>query len=481
MNAIVDRFARLAAHEPGRPLIHVPATGRTFTAADLDDRREAHQRTLLSLSVGSGDLVLSAAGNHAGTISLLVACWSIGAPVLLVDAGTPRAEIWDLASRFEASAVVMGPGQAAGVETRPLDDELLVAPRTARSQSAYRGASLLKLTSGSSGTPKAVLAAGAQLLADGEHILEAMGIAADDVQLVAIPLAHAYGFGNLVMPLLLQGTAMVLRESFGPQQVTADAGRYGARVFHGVPYMYQHFLSHPPTGGWPASLRLLISAGAPLELETVQAFRARFGVKIHSFYGTSESGGIAYDAGDDVDVATVGPAMPGVAISLRPDPDVPSGYGRVHVQGDGVCERYVGDVEEGVEFREGGFLTGDYGHVLDDGRLVLAGRVSSFINVAGRKVQPGEIERILRKIDGVTDARVLAADDPARGEQIAAVVSGHSDLTLAAVRQHCAQRLAPYKVPRVVVVVDQLPVTARGKADYRALSALVQLRIEQGR
>ena len=88
--------------------------------------------------------------------------------------------------------------------------------RDASPQPSYRGAALLKLTSGSTGLPKAVLTTEVQLLADTEQIVSAMGITAADVQLAAIPLSHAYGFGNLVMPLLLQGTPIVLRESFLP-------------------------------------------------------------------------------------------------------------------------------------------------------------------------------------------------------------------------------------------------------------------------
>jgi acyl-CoA synthetase (AMP-forming)/AMP-acid ligase II len=146
-----------------------------------------------------------------------------------------------------------------------------------------------------------------------------------------------------------------------------------------------------------------------------------------------------------------------------------------------VSPGYVGDSAESRHFSEDGFLTGDYGRFLQDGRLVLAGRVSSFINVAGRKVQPGEVERVLMDMDGITDARVLAAIDVSRGEQITAVVAGEPDLTLAAVRRHCAGRLPAYKIPRIVVFVDRLPLTSRGKTDYRALSALVQAQIAQTR
>lgn len=482
MKAIVDRFASVRRGDPQRALIHLPTTNRTLTASDVNDRRQEYQHLLASVGIESGDLVLSASGNRAGTIPLLLACWTIGAPVLPVDVGTPIAEVLELAERFHASAVVVPTSVADGSRARLLDHELSVLSRDAFPQPSYRGAALLRLTSGSTGLPKAVLTTEAQLLADTEHIVSAMGITAADVQLAAIPLSHAYGFGNLLMPLLLQGTPIVLRESFVPQQLPADARQYGARVFHGVPFMYHHYLEHPPVGGWPPTLTLLVSAGARLELETLRGFHERFGLKIHSFYGTSESGGIAFDSDDDLDnLSTVGRPISGVTIDLRRDAGVPPGHGRIHVRSLAVCPRYVGDTAESAELSEGGFLTGDYGRFLSDGRLVLDGRVSTFINVAGRKVQPGEVERILQSMDGVTDARVLAAADVARGEQIAAVVAGSPDLTLAAVRQHCAGRLAAYKIPRIVVFVDRLPLTHRGKTDYRALHALVQAQTDLAR
>jgi long-chain acyl-CoA synthetase len=482
VKAIVDRFASIRRGDPQRPLIHLPATNRTLTASDLDDRCRQTREVLKSLGVEVGDLVVSAAGNRAGSIPLLLACWTIGAPVLPVDAGTPITEVLDLAKRFHASAVVMPAGAADGWSATSLDNELSVLSRDAFHQPSYRGAALLKLTSGSTGLPKAALTQEAQLMADTQHIVSTMGITASDVQLAAIPLSHAYGFGNLVMPLLLQGTAIVLRESFVPQQLPADARKYGARAFHGVPFMYRHYLAHPPVEGWPPTLTLLVSAGARLELETVQGFHERFGLKIHSFYGTSESGGITYDGADDLDgLSTVGRPFSGVTIDLRRDAAVPPGDGRIHVRSLAVCPQYVGDNEDSGELSDGGFLTGDYGHFLPDGRLVLAGRVSSFINVAGHKVQPDEVERVLRTMVGVTDARVLAATDAARGEQISAVVAGSPNLTLAAIRQHCACRLAAYKIPRTVVFVDRLPLTPRGKTDHRALNELVRAQLDLAR
>src|SRR3954454_9485785 len=110
-----------------------------------------------------------------------------------------------------------------------------------------------------------------------------MAIAPGETQIAAFPMSPSYGLGNLLLPLLLQGTACVLRDSFVPQLVPADAQRFGARIFPAVPFMFEYFLAHPPAGGWPPALQRLICAGAPLSAATVRAFHELFGVKIHSF------------------------------------------------------------------------------------------------------------------------------------------------------------------------------------------------------
>src|SRR5207253_11486022 len=131
------------------------------------------------------------------------------------------------------------------------------------------------------------------------------------------------------------------------------------RTVPGVPFMFHHYATHPPPEGWPPTLTSLISAGARLAPEVVRAFHDQFGVKVHSFYGTTESGGIAFDHGDGIDDApAVGWPRPGVTIEFRDDEGVPEGYGRVLVRSNAVARGYVcGSREEPFD----GFLTGDYG------------------------------------------------------------------------------------------------------------------------
>lgn len=479
MSEIVERFERIRRDTPDRPLIHAPALRTSLTAEALWHAAVEQRARLERHGVGQHGLVIYAAGNKPDIFACWLACRSLGVALLPVDAGTVTPEIESLARRFGASVVIVSEA-AAGV---PLIGEpepyvaglLLVRPREGTTGVvAQRGAAVLKLTSGSTGLPKATFTTESQLVHDASHIMSAMAIRANDCQIAAIPLSHAYGIGNLVLPLLLAGTSVVLRDGFVPQQLHSDATRYGARVFPGVPFMFDHLNDHFSPGAWPAGLETVISAGARLETSTVRNFFSSFGVKIHSFYGTSETGGITYDDSPEVlEPPTVGRPMPGVTISLRPEEGVSLAGGRVHVAGDAVASGYVGD--EGNEaFTAGGFLTGDFGRFTERGHLELTGRISAFINVAGRKVLPQEVEDVLRAMPGVADARVLGAPDPARGERIVACIVPHADGPDAlSVRRFCAERLAAYKIPRTIVTLDRIPLTRRGKTDQRRLELMV--------
>lgn len=477
MSEIAEAFQRIAREQPHRRLVYLPATDTAITAAHLHEAAQAISAAFDAAGLNPRSVICAAVGNRWGYLAAFLACRQRQQTFLPLDGSTRPAEISAVAQQFGASAVLLAAPQPLDgfSHVSPLAGHLTLA-RADRDpgDSRHGDAALLKMTSGSTGTPRATLTPERALVHDSRVLAAAMGLGADTVQMAAIPLSHAYALGNLVGPLFLQGAPLVLRDGFVPHRLPDDARRYGARAFPGVPFMFDHFVKNPPPDGWPHELDNLISAGAPLERQVAEQFRALFGIKIHPFYGTSETGGIAYDGGDGPAAdGMVGTPLPGVEISLMPHEGAPEGGGRVLVRGPAVIAGYADGIDRD-SFVAGGYLTGDLATIDAAGQLTLAGRVSSFVNVAGRKVHPDEVERVLRDVDGVIDVRVLGVADARRGEQLVAclVVRG-APPPVVALRQHCGTRLAPYKIPRAFVFLDGIPLTERGKTDRTRLVAAV--------
>ena len=449
----------------------LPATDSALTAADLWEAAAAVCAQLDASGVNPHGLIVAALGNRPDYLAAFLACRMRGQSLCPVDAGTTAAEIEAVASQLGAAAILTyagtpGDRSALGVQiNRPQQDP---------GDSRHGDVAVLKMTSGSSGAPRATLTPERQLMADTHALMTAMHVGPDDTQVAAIPLSHAYGIGNLVVPLFTQGTSIVMRDSFVPHRLPDDARRYGATTYPGVPFMFDHFVKNPPAEGWPPQLRNLMSAGAPLDAAVANAFHAWCGVKIHPFYGTSETGGITYDASDGPAVdGLVGTPLPGVTLELVPEDGAPAGGGRVLVRGPAVIRSYADGIDPD-SFKGGGFLTGDLGVINHAGELTLAGRNSSFVNIAGRKVQPDEVERVLRTYDGLADVRVVGIADARRGEQlVACLVMARGRPSVVALRQFCAARLASHKIPRAFVFVDRIPLTERGKTDRVQLRQMV--------
>lgn len=477
MSLFVEAVRRRAHDTPDAPLIDAPAEHRVVTAQRLAGDGAATAAALRAAGIGPGHVVAAHVGNRSGYFSLLLGCLDVGAALLPIDGSAPAAEAAAVADRFGAAAMVV-PAEARAAVGAPIAGELRLE-RRADPPSPIAGPrgeplAMLKLTSGSTGVPKATLTTEAQLAADGRALAQVMGIRPDDWHVGVIPVSHSYALGNIVVPLLLQGTAVILRDGFAPAHVFDDAVRRRARIFSGVPFMYERLLALLREGRtWPSSLETLISAGAPLDPAIAREVADRTGRRIQSLYGTSETGGIAFDVAPEAGEVSMGPPVPGVTLEFRPDDGAAPGTGRIHVRGPAVSCGYAGG-DGGTAFVDGGFLTGDLGGLDARGRLRLTGRVSAFVNVAGRKVQPEEVERVLRSHPGVADARVFGMPDAQRGERLAAcVVPRGPGLGIVALRAFCADRLAAYKIPRALVLVPALPRDERGKVNRRALEALV--------
>jgi long-chain acyl-CoA synthetase len=474
-SVVGERFRALCRDKPRAVAVRSLSETRTATFADLLDDVTELSRALADLGVGRGANVVSVVGNHAIFLSLVVACLESGQALLPLGEATDT-EVAGLVAQSGAAAIVTDRiAPVAQVDVRVLRSGIRVARIAGSEPPQYYGESVvLKLTSGSTDLPKAAVASELHLLNDGRHVVEAMGIDADDINMACIPLSHSYALGNLVMPLLCHGTALALRQSFSPAQFLQDAISSGATVFPGVPFMFERLKSLDLSDGLPRGLRLLITAGAHMDPDTARWFRERLNRKVHSFYGSSETGGITYDDSEELaEPLHVGRAMPETAVTILGSA---GGGGRIFVEGNAVTSGYAPSpaAEPIPGFQNGGFLTGDLGYLDPDGRLVLTGRASSIVNVAGRKVDPAEVERTLLDLPGISDARVLGMPCEQRGQQVVAfIVRADAALTPIAIRRLCATSLSTHKIPRRFVFVDRFPVDARGKLDRPALQALL--------
>jgi acyl-CoA synthetase (AMP-forming)/AMP-acid ligase II len=324
---------------------------------------------------------------------------------------------------------------------------------------------LLKLTSGTTGAPRAVWFTAVQLAADCAQICATMGITRGDVNFGAIPLAHSYGFSNLLTPLLLRGVPLALSEDRLPRALLAGLERTGATVFPGTPVLFQHLAALDVPR--PPRLRLCISAGAPLPRATWEAFHARFGLGIHTFYGSSECGGIAYDrSGSLVGEGHVGTALEGVSLA-------PRGDGRLEVRSAAVGGGYFPEADP--ETLDGSrFVPGDLVRLTEHG-LVLTGRAGDLINVAGRKLNPADVERCVVQFPGVRAAVVFGVVSPRRGEEPVVCVAGDG-IDPAALLRHCLANLPAWQAPRDVWLVPEIPADERGKTSRRRLAERYRVR-----
>lgn len=470
---IVAAFDKVSTDTPDRIALYGLSEGVTRTFAEVREDVAAIDRALRALRLPSRPTILSNVGNRTGFIPLFLAALGTGGSVVPLDGGASPREVFELADAYGADLIVFPAdasafGDAAAV---PLPCGLSCIPRRPSGPWWRRpdeiGALVLKVTSGSTGLSKVAITSELCILNDGRHVAEAMEISGKDISCATVPLAHAYGIGALLMPLLIKGTPLVLRDRFVHGQWAGDVGQIGITVFPGVPFIFDYLRRAGDTAAPIAGIRLVVTAGAPIDVETVRYFKDRFGVKIHSLYGSTETGSVCFDNSDTLhDRVTVGWPVPETTVTLRPASDAATG-GRVLVQGTAISRGYARDDtvdESSPVFTPDGFLTADLARHADDGQLVLLGRISGFVNVAGRKVSPGEVERVIAELTDVSDVFVIGIGDGARGQELVACVSRRTPaLSAASVRAHCAATLSAYKVPRRVVFADELPRTDRGK------------------
>ena len=312
----------------------------------------------------------------------------------------------------------------------------------------------LKTTPATTGASRAVAFTEEQLAADAENIMATMGLRPEWPNLGVISMAYSYGFSNLVLPLLLHGIPLFLAPAPLPEILRGTAKARWDVTLAGVPTLWHAWHK---AGAILHNVRLAISAGAPLSLALERAVFEEHDVKIHNFYGSTECGGIAYDATEvpRVDESSVGQPMKNVEVNVNAD-------GALLVRSRAVGQTYWPEPEETLA--HGVFQTCDLAE-LKDGEVHLCGRTSNHINVAGRKVSPAIIEQALREHKAVTECLVFGVPggDAHRIDLIVACVTVEPKTTRDELKQFLLQKLPSWQVPREWWFVESLGVNGHRK------------------
>ncbi|MGD2113883.1 MAG: class I adenylate-forming enzyme family protein [Acidobacteriota bacterium] len=500
---ILDAFDHLRRRRGTEPLVVSPSRRATVGEVDaLADRLagDLAERSGPRAGLAPGTPVAFAVCDGVAFLASFLAARRRRLVPVLVDLRAPAPErdrvVRELGCRWLLTCDTpwpSGPGDwtlVAPDRIGPPADHPALAPEVAA----------VKLSSGSTGRPRGIVTPSTALVADDAALARTMGLVPEERILCAIPMSHSYGLASVAMPALMRGSLVVLADpGSGPFGLFRAAREAAATFLPTIPALLGALTHAARPPELPDSLRLVITAGAPLPPETATRFRRIYGRPVHVFYGSSETGGICFDReGGAGERGTVGEPVEGVRVELEPvggeagtggvGPAGSAEAGVVAVESPAVACGYW--PEPHPRLSGGRFRSSDLAVWLETeqagGRsreLALRGRTDDLVNVRGKKVNPREVEETLAGLPGVREVVAVGADCAPRGETaLRVVVAGEAGrLSPAQVVAWCRARLAEHKVPRSVVLVDEIPRTARGKVDRRSLARLAAERAERSR
>src|SRR5437667_7485507 len=433
-------------------------TGR-IARSFLDIEEHAHVFEAKMDKLLAGAVVAVQIGNHKDWPAVFIACLRKQLVVLPLDQSIGKQQRDAALEICRASALV----SAVPSENSPQVIRLRTADTT--TDWGENVPALLKLTSGTTAAPRAIRFHSRQLLADCNQICDTMDISDDDLNFGVIQVSHSYGFSNLLTPLMARGVPMAVSRDRTPRAVLVDLARAQATVFPGMPAFYQAFCEMENIPALP-KLRLCISAGAPLPIVVARKFQEKFKMPIHSFYGASECGGICYDRdGSNGIEGFVGQAMKEVDLEWV-DETTPAS--QVRVRSAAVGDSYFPEADE-IKIGRGVFIPDDLLTETTNGFRIV-GRLSDVINVAGKKVNPAEVEAHLLRFGGVRQAVVFGRESALRNEEIVACVVADVDVREADLLEFCRSHLSGWQAPKQIFIVDAIPVNERGKISRRDLA-----------
>jgi acyl-CoA synthetase (AMP-forming)/AMP-acid ligase II len=339
---------------------------------------------------------------------------------------------------------------------------------------------LILHTSGSTGRPKRVPLSHANLSISAGNVARSYALSPDDVALCVMPLFHVHGLVASTLATLATGGTVVVPQKFSPLSFWRIARDHGATWYSAVPTIHQLLLARAEKGAArPAGaekLRFIRSCSAALAPQVMHDLEATFGAPVLEAYGMTEA---AHQmASNPLPPAarlpgSVGPGTDvGISIMDAEGRHLPRGErGEVVIQGPNVVTGYENNPEaNATSFTDGWFRTGDQGFLDENGYLTLTGRLKEMINRGGEKISPREIDEVLLTHPAVAEAVAFGTPHPTWGEEVAAAVTVRDAVTEQDLLAFCKERLAEFKRPKQIHIVETIPRTATGKIQRRIVA-----------
>jgi malonyl-CoA/methylmalonyl-CoA synthetase len=476
MQTDVTTCLKAMAARPDRVWMHGPAP---VTYSDLWAETGRLASTLATLGLVAGDRLLLQVRKSEAVLSLYLACLRAGVVFLPVNPDYTVAETAHfLTDAAPALALVeagrVAPVAAQGVRAMALEAVLKLAATQSADFADPRHSpddlAAILYTSGTTGRSKGVMLSRENLASNARALVGLWRFTERDVLSHVLPVFHTHGLFVATNCVLFSGASMIFLPSFSPDAVLAALSR--ATVMMGVPTFYTRLLSDPRlTREACSGVRLFISGSAPLSPATHAEWKARTGHVILERYGMTETNMITSNPYDGARKAgTVGMPLPGVEVRVTgPSGVLPPGEaGAIEVKGPNVFKGYWNLPEKTAEeFRDGWFITGDLGALDAEGYLSILGRAKDLVITGGLNVYPAEVEAVLDVLPGVRASAVIGVPHPDFGEAVVACVTGSVEEE--AVRAGLRERLAAFKIPKRVIVLEDLPRNAMGKVQKAEL------------
>lgn len=480
---LYSRFSRSFSQFADK--VFIEEEGRSWTYRGVEGAAARLAAHLAGLGVAPGERVLVQTDKSVETLILYFACIRAGAIYLPLNVDYTEAELaYFIGDAEPVLAVCRGESiplferiATPGMTIRTLEAllagqgeaELPPAPRSADDVAA------IVYTSGTTGKPKGAMLTHANLVSNGDTLIDFWRFTPEDRLIHALPIFHVHGLFVAVHCALFSGATLIFLPKFENAAVIRHMAH--ASVMMGVPTFYIRLLGDPTfTREVAAGMRLFISGSAPLSADIHRAFEERTGHRVLERYGMTETGMLTSNPYEGTRRAGyVGPPLPGVDLRIAEFESgkvLPQGeVGIVEVKGPNVFAGYWRNPEKtAAEFRpDGFFITGDMGFIDTDGSVQLVGREKDLIISGGLNVYPAEVEALLDDRADVAEAAVIGVPHPDFGEAVVAVVKPEGAFDKAAVREEMRRDLAAFKVPKDIIVLDELPRNTMGKIQKKLL------------